>query len=77
MDLGDKMKELEDPLPGSNRNGSSDAENPVQTGESFEDIIKQLVDLEKLSPDQVSICQYRHMILYYLDILDTYNVSHC
>jgi hypothetical protein len=37
----------------------------------MEDILQTL---ERLSPEQVSLCQYRHMLLCYLDRLSTYEV---
>ena len=54
--------------------GGSDAEGDDQLGS----VMKELDKVEKLSPDQVSLCQYRHMLLCYLDRLSTYEVSkHC
>ncbi len=38
-------------------------------------VVKELSGVERLTPEQISLCQYRHMLLCYLDRLDTYEVS--
>ena len=37
--------------------------------------VRAFAGVERLSPEQVSLCQYRHMLLCYLDRLDTYQVG--
>ena len=43
-------------------------------------MLEKLAEMDRLSPEQVSLCQYRHMLLSYLDRLSTYKVRphpHC
>ena len=59
----------------------SDAIELVDDGSAAEEqpeevvAVRELGKVEKLSPEQVALCQYRHMLLCYLDRLDTYEVS--
>lgn len=42
--------------------------------EDVDVVVKELEGVVKLTSDQVSMCQYRHMLLCYLNRLETYQV---
>lgn len=67
-DLGGILEHLDDSSLGADSFGE-------HGGERLEDVVAALAKVERLSAEQVSICQYRHMLLCYLDRLDTYEVS--
>ena len=50
------------------------SEDSSDGGDQLDRIVRELGKMERLSPEQVSLCQYRHMLLSYLDRLDTYEV---
>lgn len=52
----------------------SDPLEELEAEEQIEVAVKEMEKLEKLTPEQVSLCQYRHMLLCYLDRLSTYEV---
>ena len=52
-------------------------ESASSRDETAEDVLEELAGVERLSPEQVSLCQYRHMLLCYLDRLSTYQVRTC
>ena len=64
MDLGGEVRDFSE-LP---------LESDSSVEDNLEDVLKELAEMERLSPEQVSLCQYRHMLLCYLDRLSTYEV---
>ena len=69
MDLGGELEHLNSSLAIETATGSSDK----QTEDALK-CVEMLAGVERLSPEQVSLCQYRHLLLCYLDRLDTYEV---
>ena len=61
----------------SQAGGSDDGDNATEEvqEEGLEEILQVMRDIEELSDDQTSLCQYRHTFLCYLDRLDTYQVQ--
>ncbi len=71
MDLGGETESVKDSsLEAVSATGCGEAEDRL------EDVLKSLSKVDKLSPEQVSLCQFRHMLLCYLDRLSTYKVKH-
>jgi len=60
-------------MEGHNRETGGDDAEEIQE-ERLEEVLQEMENVEELSVDQVSLCQYRHTFLCYLDRLETYQV---
>ena len=68
----EEEEEEEEEEEGEQEEETEDEEE--EEDEEVEEVVRELEMVEKLSVDQVSLCQYRHMMLFYLDRLETYQV---